>query len=597
MKRNTLDERKKKNQEISKEEIAEDWCFVCKDGGSLRVCDYKGCLKAYHPECVEKEDSFLDSKSKWTCGWHSCFNCDKSSKYHCFCCPNALCQHCANSIEFARVRDTKGFCHNCLKLALLGEANGTEDSDGEFVDFSNRDTFECLFLEYWFIIKKEENLTSGDLQSANIFLKNWNKKFTSASSESESSESDTMSNSEDDIEDEKPKQVKKGSKVDSYTEDDTEDDTEDENPKQVKKRSKVESSTNKTKMAKSKQKFVAWGSEALIQFLKSIGKQTNERLSQYEVASIVGRYITGNNLFDPVQKRKIICDAKLESLFQKKTFNRNKLHDYLEPHFIENIEVTNDELLSNFSDEDDRELLVSTKKKRKSPTIKEAAEIEKVQEAPKSQFASIVEENIKIAFLMKSLVKQLLDNHLPEDFDSKVIGCFVKIRSDPLDYLQKNRCQLVLIRGVKRILQNDEMKVTLQASTGIINIDLDIEKILDVIFTEEELDDLRKRVEDRLIPRPTVVDLELKAKSLHVDITNHAIDKELGSLVNKIHTCNEKGWREELFIHLRRRELLKSPEERAKMIEMVPQVVAAPAEIDMEPPTLKGQADELIYID
>ncbi|XP_047318131.1 zinc finger CCCH domain-containing protein 19-like [Impatiens glandulifera] len=168
--------------------------------------------------------------------WHSCFNCNKPSKYHCFFCPSAVCQHCSNILEFARVRDTKGFCHNCLKLALLGEANKTEDSDEEFVDFSNRDTFECLFLEYWLIIKEEEKLTSGDLQSTDIFLKNWNKRITSESeSESKSSESDTMSNSS------------------------TEDVIEIEKPKQVKKRSKVESSTSKTRIGQTKTEVCCLG--------------------------------------------------------------------------------------------------------------------------------------------------------------------------------------------------------------------------------------------------------------------------------------------------------------------------------------------------
>ncbi|XP_047315409.1 zinc finger CCCH domain-containing protein 44-like [Impatiens glandulifera] len=181
MKRNTLDMRKKKNQEVGKKEIAEDWCFVCKDGGSLRVCDYNfgslsgerekhDCNLVYWLQRERKSCNEISMQQFPIVGvavsimelqlfsffiltrWHSCFNCNKPSKYHCFFCPSAVCQHCSNILEFARVRDTKGFCHNCLKLALLGEANKTEDSDEEFVDFSNRDTFECLFLEYWLII-------------------------------------------------------------------------------------------------------------------------------------------------------------------------------------------------------------------------------------------------------------------------------------------------------------------------------------------------------------------------------------------------------------------------------------------------------------
>lgn len=63
-------------------------------------------------------------------GWHSCLICHKSSRYQCFCCPNAVCLSCYKDATFAKVRGTKGFCNDCLKLALLGDEGGEIDSDG-----------------------------------------------------------------------------------------------------------------------------------------------------------------------------------------------------------------------------------------------------------------------------------------------------------------------------------------------------------------------------------------------------------------------------------------------------------------------------------
>ncbi|XP_047312460.1 uncharacterized protein At5g08430-like [Impatiens glandulifera] len=322
------------------------------------------------------------------------------------------------------------------------------------------------------------------------------------------------------------------------------------------KKFKDEMSGNKNKTAKPKRKFIDWGSEALIEFLTSIGKQTIDKLSQYEVSSIVSRYISDNNLCSMEKKKKVLCDARLQSLFQKKTFNKNKIYDLLEVHLSENIEVLDDEFWSYLSDEDDDGLTASTKKKRTLRTVKEAEETDEVQEGPKSCFASIVEENIKLVFLMKSLVKKMLDNNESEAFDAKVKGCFVKIRSDPMDYSQKNRFQLVLITSVNRIMQDDKMKVNLQASTGKVSIDLDVEKLFDGIFNKDEVDDLRNRVEDGSIPNPTVVSA---------------------------------------LMFIERRELLKSPEEQRRMLETVPQVVAAPLEIDLNAsPTLNVQACETL---
>ncbi|KAL6136148.1 hypothetical protein ACLB2K_061449 [Fragaria x ananassa] len=66
-------------------------------------------------------------------------------------------------------------------------------------------------------------------------------------------------------------------------------------------------------------------------------------------------------------------------------------------------------------------------------------------------------------------------------------------------------------------------------------------------FTEEECEDLRQDVANCRLPRkPTVFELEHKARELHEDVTKHWIRKELVRLQNCVDWANEKGRRADL---------------------------------------------------
>ncbi|KAK9928959.1 hypothetical protein M0R45_026073 [Rubus argutus] len=508
---------------IKKEEICEEVCFHCKDGGLLMVCDYKDCLKAYHPECVGKDESFVETAQRWNCNWHSCFLCHKAAKFQCFCCPQAVCGRCLCDSEFVVVKVDRGFCNHCLKLAVLIEENLDADSDGGRVDFKDINTFEYLFKDYWQKIKKKEGLSAEQVCSAKKLLKK-GKNYTC--------DFDSNVNFK---------------KEENYPESDEESDLlvsdydevgsgEEYMPVAKKKKSKGKQCAVKMKGEAKKREFIGWGSKSLLEFLSSMGKDTSKELSQYEVTSIVTDYCKENKLFDPEKKKKVNCDATLHSLLGRKSLSKNSIYNLLTSHFADNLEESTEGDESGSSSEDIDDSFMGTCKRQ----IKLSPKVPDVQ---KSCFASIIPENIKLVYLKRSLVEELAKQ--PETFGEKVTGTFVRIKCDPNDYSQKNSHQLLQIKGIKEILRTGEKDTEIFLQFFSTFKDLPVSKLSDDDFCEEECEDLHQRIKDGLIKKPTIVELEQKARSLHENITKHWLARELTLLQKRIDLANEKGWRRE----------------------------------------------------
>ncbi|KAG4989617.1 hypothetical protein JHK85_032600 [Glycine max] len=520
-----------------KEEIAEDWCFVCKDGGLLMVCEYRDCLKAYHPRCMAEDDSFLDNECKWTC---------------------AVCGKCFSDAEFAIVKGNKGFCTHCSKLAFLIEENADVDSDGEKVDFKDRDTYECLFSEYYEIIKKEEGLNSQHAYQAHKFLKNGKNKCDLDPDEIGEGEDDT-GDSED---------------VSNFIVSDCDDLNDTAGSKSARKKKGMGKLKSMKGKVKDKKEFIGWGSRMLIEFLKYIGKDTSKEFSEHDVTSIIIEYCRENNLFDPKKKRKILCDEQLRSLIGRKSVNKNSIQNLLAPHFAENSEEMDD--ISSSSEDRDCNEPVNFSRKRKSISCTESQHPNLVSEERQSCFAAIVSSNLKLVYLKRSLVDEL--SKQPETFDGKVLGSYVRVKSDPYDYLQKNSHLLVQVVGINRSLNNGEINKEIMLQLSNVPKAVPICKISDVDFSEEECQDLYQRMRNGLLKQPTVVakakqrvrsaldwmgdvrkfhitclsswgaayislELEQKARTLHEDIMKHWIPRKLVLLQNLIDQANEKGWR------------------------------------------------------
>ncbi|KAL5572201.1 hypothetical protein UlMin_021798 [Ulmus minor] len=464
--------KKKKNQrkrKINKEEEAEDWCFLCKDGGQLIICDHGDCLKVYHPECVGKDEAFAEAGESWTCDWHSCLMCRKNAKFHCFCCPNAFCGSCISSADFGAIKGDGGFCEDCLELILLGEENEAYDSNGDTINFSDRDTHEGLFKEYWEIIKEKEGLTMDDVYAVNTKLKK------------------------------NERHHRRGSvsfKLSKKEEDDefiiaSDSDKEDNTFQPLGKR-------NKSK----KQEFIGWGSKPLIEFLKSIGKYTTEQLNHYEVDSIIKEYIRERKLLDPEKKHKVICDEKLYSIFRKKSLMKSKILYLLESHFVESSDDSEDEneykiCLRN---KDENTVAAPTCKKQRTLSLDENTPEKEVCEVFKeSGFASIVAENIKLIYLRKSVVEDLLKQ--PESFEGKVIGSYVRVKTDRRDYLQRRSSyQLLPVTGIEKTLTGE---ILLQIPYMLES--LRVHLLSDVDFNEEECLDLQEKIESGVLKKPAIV--------------------------------------------------------------------------------------------
>ncbi|ESQ40790.1 hypothetical protein EUTSA_v10013270mg [Eutrema salsugineum] len=270
--------------------------------------------------------------------------------------------------------------------------------------------------------------------------------------------------------------------------------------------------------------FVGWGSRQLIEFLQSLGKDTTHKISRFEVSDTIARYISENGLLDPSNKKRVACDHKLISLFGTKTILRIKVYDLLEKHYQEN----QDDSEFDFLFEDEPQII--------SPSDKIANRTRKVVQKPNGTFAAIVTDNIKLLYLRKSLVQELVKS--PDTFESKMLASFVRIKSDPNDYLQKNPYQLVQVTGVKKEPGTDDF--LLQVTNYITDVSISV--LSDDNFSQ--------------------VEMEEKARSLHEDLTKHWLGRELVLLERLIRRANEKGW-----------ELLENPEEQSRLLYQVPEVI------------------------
>ncbi|KAK3223385.1 hypothetical protein Dsin_010410 [Dipteronia sinensis] len=256
--------------------------------------------------------------------------------------------------------------------------------------------------------------------------------------------------------------------------------------------------------SKRKIEFKEWGSKPLLDFLASIGKDTNQELLQIDVSSLIVEYCNQNNLFHQENKKKIICDSKLEALFRRKSVNINYVHSLLTTHLAEKLDLSKDESGSGSED------------------------VEVVADhVQKCCFAAIVPENVKLVYLRKSLVEKL--SMKLDTFEAKVIGSFVRVKSDhtnDYDDLQRNSHLLVQVTGVKRCSSMSSSEILLQLSDMVKEVP--ISKLSDDDFTKEECEALCRRVKYRWLERPTVW-----------------LARESDSLRKQIDQANEKGWKRE----------------------------------------------------
>ncbi|BFG30397.1 hypothetical protein CerSpe_166710 [Prunus speciosa] len=366
--------------------------------------------------------------------------------------------------------------------------------------------------------------------------------------------------------------------------------------------------------SKKQVEFTGWGSRRLFEFLESIGRDTSNPISQYDVASIIADYVNQHKLQHPTKKKRIVCDDTLHSLFGRKTIGRVKIYDLLHQHFAENQQ--DDSTDDGENDDDDENPFSNYFLGSADDNISQSQSRQRKQKNPKrfdsacppkskSCFAAVIPENIKLVYLRRSLVEHLLLLHnqqvqqQPQNQalfeEAKVVGSLVRIKADPNDISQTNSHQLLQVTGLvhdDNVSSSSNRGVLLQLSGLALPKQVQISELSDDNFSPEECEDLRQRIKDGLLKSLTVVELQQKVQMLHEDITKHWLVRELALLQKLIDRANEKGWRRELFEYLERRQLLQTPDEQARLLREVPEVIADEIELEGAPKDAPDEVQE-----
>ncbi|KFK40187.1 hypothetical protein AALP_AA3G341600 [Arabis alpina] len=295
----------------------EDVCFVCFDGGSLVLCDRRGCPKVYHPACVKRTEAFFRSRAKWNCGWHICTACQKDSFYMCYTCPYSVCKRCVRSSEYVVVKENKGFCGICMKTIMLIENAAEANKEKVQVDFDDQGSWEYLFKIYWVSLKEKLSLTLDDLTKARNPWK---------SSSSTASKRRATSRLHDKDDGNSPGVMKasraKLRKMEAVS--------------ACKLGSSLESnSALGDRLPPLTSAAAAWATDELLDFVGYMKNGDISVLSKYDVQTLVLEHVSRNNLQNSPQNSEIICDPKLMRLFGKERVDHMEMLKLLDSHFLD----------------------------------------------------------------------------------------------------------------------------------------------------------------------------------------------------------------------------------------------------------------------
>ncbi|XP_075520869.1 uncharacterized protein LOC142554111 [Primulina tabacum] len=556
----------------SRKTAEEDVCFICFDGGELVLCDRRGCPKAYHPTCVNRDEAFFRSKGRWNCGWHMCSICEKNALFMCYTCTFSLCKKCSKDAVILCVRGNKGFCETCMKTVMLIE-NVEQENNDALTSFDDKGSWEYLFKDYYTELKSKLSLSSVEVTEAKNPWKG--KDLLSGPSKQESSDAqangiDEGSGSEESVENLKTiksKRKKKGKKSKSLT----------------KEKDLVRAGVTTGGKGVASSANSEWASKELLEFVSHMKNGDASVLSQFDVQGLLLEYIKRNKLRDPRRKSQIICDVRLEVLFGKPRVGHFEMLKLLESHFLLRDEQ-NDDVEGSIVDTENNQLdmagntdhLTKGVKDRKHKTRKKGG-----LRGPQSNlddYAAIDMHNISLIYLRRKLMEDLLED--VEKYHDKVIGMFVRIRISNSSQKQ-DLYRLVQVVGTSKAKEPYKIgKKTTNIVLEILNLDktevTSIDTISNQDFTEEECKRLRQSIKCGLISRLTVGEILDKTMEIQEARVNDWLESESLRLSHLRDRASDLGRRKELRECVEKLQVLKTPEERRRKLKEIPEIHADP---------------------
>eukprot|EP01018_Ginkgo_biloba_P039398 Gb_13135 [translate_table: standard] len=320
------------------------------------------------------------------------------------------------------------------------------------IDFTDKETWEYLFKDYWLELKEKLSLTLVELQKAKNPFKDI-EDFVEEDAESdetfdEGDESVSSSDSGSDrlVEEQRSVGLKRRKRSRTL----------------VIGRGDVvevgrETSRKETSVPR---EFSGWASEELKEFIAYVNEDPEKVISLFEVQHLLLTYIKQNKLQDPRKKSLIICDERLRSLFGKLSVGQFEMLKLLEKHFAskqtcfvqgnsmqdnQDGPANNDDNRADLDDSKDKVGRIVTDKRRKPR--------KKVEDkAPKSNpndYAAINVHNVGLIYLRRALIEDLLEDLT--SFDSKIIGSFVRIRIPGIGNRQEMYYRLVQVVGTRKV--------------------------------------------------------------------------------------------------------------------------------------------------